>query len=551
MFQSQLMTYNIYIRFLITAIFSVILFSNSFSQYSQISNEEIILRTWKANEIIPYNNEITKIWLRTFDKSFTAYKNNEFKLSENIEKTNKYLFDQLLKTEKEKLFFIDRDLGIEFGKYDFTKLEFEFNPFKPSYQINLQTKCIDIYNDYCKEFNTLLLIKGLEFVNGLPMPKDKAEFFLESRTENNRTSFSGEKYINRKIYIRIYYSQNIEELYTSTDWKIGNYPPKTFGILGTPIIVQAFNDFNRKIMLYEWRNPNAIFSKFYNLNLGKSDLSSSQSNTSSYHTSEDINSNQILERSEIMPAFVGGNDEIKKYIKNNLNYPFAAKKNNIEGTVIVKFFIDENGYTNKPEIIKDNVGGGASDEAKRLINNMPRWYPGLQNGNKVKVYYTLPITFSLFETNNFTEPDRDNDGIPDIKDKCPDIQGDLSNNGCPEKETKKSFVARNIQFETGSSVLKQNSYTILDNLIDLMRSYSFYNLRIEGHCDASEVKDTPLSIKLSQERANVTMKYLISKGIETERLEAFGYGSTKPINNDNTDTGKAQNRRVELNLFFK
>ena len=61
----------------------------------------------------------------------------------------------------------------------------------------------------------------------------------------------------------------------------------------------------------------------------------------------------------------------------------------------MKFYIDEAGNINNPIIIKDGVGGGASNEALRLINKMPSWIPGTQNGNKVKVYYTLPITFKL------------------------------------------------------------------------------------------------------------------------------------------------------------
>lgn len=104
---------------------------------------------------------------------------------------------------------------------------------------------------------------------------------------------------------------------------------------------------------------------------------------------------EIFDRAEVMPQFPGGISEMMKYLKDNLVYPALAKENGLQGKVIVKFIIDEDGSIKDPVILKDGVGGGASNEAIRLVKSMPKWKPGEQKGKPVKMYYTLPIVFKL------------------------------------------------------------------------------------------------------------------------------------------------------------
>ncbi len=104
---------------------------------------------------------------------------------------------------------------------------------------------------------------------------------------------------------------------------------------------------------------------------------------------------EIFDRAEVMPAYPGGPAAMLKYLANNIRYPSLARENGLEGKVTVKFTVDKDGSIKDPIVLKDGVGGGCADEAIRVIKTMPKWSPGLQRGNPVKVYYILPVSFKL------------------------------------------------------------------------------------------------------------------------------------------------------------
>lgn len=89
--------------------------------------------------------------------------------------------------------------------------------------------------------------------------------------------------------------------------------------------------------------------------------------------------------------------DIKEYLKENLVYPLDARRNNIEGKVIVKFIVDENGKVTNVTIAK-SVYPSIDSEAIRVISNMPNWIPGHNDGKPIKVNYTLPIDFKLLDS---------------------------------------------------------------------------------------------------------------------------------------------------------
>lgn len=97
---------------------------------------------------------------------------------------------------------------------------------------------------------------------------------------------------------------------------------------------------------------------------------------------------------EQMPEFPGGQTELIKYLQKNLRYPAAARENGIEGKVVLQFVVDESGKISDLQVVRD-IGGGCAEEAERVVRNMPPWKPGKQNGNAVKVYFKLPVTFKL------------------------------------------------------------------------------------------------------------------------------------------------------------
>ncbi len=147
-------------------------------------------------------------------------------------------------------------------------------------------------------------------------------------------------------------------------------------------------------------------------------------------------------------------------------------------------------------------------------------------------------------------PDTDKDGIEDAKDKCPNTYGPVSNNGCPVIEAADrevlSFAMKAVQFELGKATLKPESFTILNQIVNIMKKYPDYKLAIEGHTDntgSSEVNQ-----KLSENRAKACYDYLAQKGIPSARMSYKGYGQARPIADNSTYSGRTLNRRVEFNL---
>ncbi|MEO0472066.1 MAG: OmpA family protein, partial [Bacteroidota bacterium] len=148
-------------------------------------------------------------------------------------------------------------------------------------------------------------------------------------------------------------------------------------------------------------------------------------------------------------------------------------------------------------------------------------------------------------------PDRDGDGVKDDADKCPDLAGTAELSGCPEieEEVKEQleFATKSVQFESASNVLKTSSYAVLDTIVSIMNEYTGYHLRASGHTDSrGEVGPNQL---LSEKRAKACIDYLISKGIDPERVESVGFGESKPIADNINRAGRAKNRRVEFELF--
>jgi periplasmic protein TonB len=97
---------------------------------------------------------------------------------------------------------------------------------------------------------------------------------------------------------------------------------------------------------------------------------------------------------EVMPEYPGGMAALMAYLQKNLHYPAMAREEGIEGKVFVKFIVNAKGEIENAMIVK-SLAGGCDKEALRVINAMPKWKPGKQNGQAVKVFYMLPISFKL------------------------------------------------------------------------------------------------------------------------------------------------------------
>lgn len=112
-----------------------------------------------------------------------------------------------------------------------------------------------------------------------------------------------------------------------------------------------------------------------------------------------LNSNDqdelIYNNVQVQPEFPGGLTEMYKFISENLQYPESAKIQKAEGKVIVQFIVEKDGKLSLIKIVRDGVGHGAAAEASRILMMMPKWKPGMENNQPVRVQYTLPFTFRL------------------------------------------------------------------------------------------------------------------------------------------------------------
>ena len=97
---------------------------------------------------------------------------------------------------------------------------------------------------------------------------------------------------------------------------------------------------------------------------------------------------------EQMPEFPGGSIELMKFLSENIKYPEAASKAGTQGRVVAQFIVEADGSITNVKVLK-NVSDEIDAEAVRVIKAMPKWKPGMQKGQPVRVKYTIPVTFRL------------------------------------------------------------------------------------------------------------------------------------------------------------
>lgn len=146
-------------------------------------------------------------------------------------------------------------------------------------------------------------------------------------------------------------------------------------------------------------------------------------------------------------------------------------------------------------------------------------------------------------------PDRDNDGVPDIFDRCPDVPGPIENQGCP---VYKKVVVREdrlelrekIQFLWDSPRIEESSHAVLDEAVRVLQDNRRFRVQIEGH--ASSEGGDEHNQTLSEQRAQAVLDYLASHGVARDRLSSKGFSSSRPIESNVTESGREANRRVEF-----
>jgi OOP family OmpA-OmpF porin len=158
------------------------------------------------------------------------------------------------------------------------------------------------------------------------------------------------------------------------------------------------------------------------------------------------------------------------------------------------------------------------------------------------------------------ETDADGDGVLDVRDACPAEagveHGDPKRDGCPlakkptrlvvEADKGQLKLLEPVQFETATADLKQISYPLLDEVVNVMRDQPDLRIAVHGHTDSRG--GAAYNRDLSRRRAQAVVKYLTEKGIPAARLDAEGFGPDRPIATNDTAEGRASNRRVEFKI---
>jgi OmpA-OmpF porin, OOP family len=165
-----------------------------------------------------------------------------------------------------------------------------------------------------------------------------------------------------------------------------------------------------------------------------------------------------------------------------------------------------------------------------------------------------PIDSGPPENAGCPDADKDADGIMDRLDKCPDELGVKEEEGCPKKyklvvvKKDRIEIKQQIKFKTGSAkIIEKASFEIIAEVAQALRdNQQIKKIRVEGHTDS--VGTDAGNLRLSQNRANAVMSALIKEGIDPARMEAVGYGETRPIASNASKSGRAENRRTEFNI---
>lgn len=144
--------------------------------------------------------------------------------------------------------------------------------------------------------------------------------------------------------------------------------------------------------------------------------------------------------------------------------------------------------------------------------------------------------------------DSDNDGVCNAADKCPDTAPNVTvdDEGCPVA-AESVRVELDVKFDFDKARIKEQSYDDIKSLADFMKQYPTTTTTVEGHTDS--VGTDAYNQKLSERRADAVREVLVKRyGVSSERVSAVGYGETRPVADNATESGRAVNRRVEAEV---
>lgn len=118
-----------------------------------------------------------------------------------------------------------------------------------------------------------------------------------------------------------------------------------------------------------------------------------------------------------------------------------------------------------------------------------------------------------------------------------------------DKSLPRTFVFDHLNFESASTKITSQSEQTVKDLTAILKAYTAVNVRLEGHTDSVGAKEA--NKMLSQNRADAIRSTLVANGVDANRMETAGWGEQKPIASNETEAGRAQNRRLEMTVLSK
>jgi outer membrane protein OmpA-like peptidoglycan-associated protein len=150
-------------------------------------------------------------------------------------------------------------------------------------------------------------------------------------------------------------------------------------------------------------------------------------------------------------------------------------------------------------------------------------------------------------------PDRDQDGIVDSVDRCPDALGPADNWGCPAYDklvikADKLELKEKLYFAWDQATLQDVSFPVLDEVAQALKDNKGFRVQVEGHTSSEGANEHNQT--LSKQRADAVLAYLVAHGVQKERLHSKGFASSVPLDSNDTAAGRENNRRVEFVVNF-
>jgi OOP family OmpA-OmpF porin len=267
----------------------------------------------------------------------------------------------------------------------------------------------------------------------------------------------------------------------------------------------------------------------------------------------------------------------KANLSNSINFDLGYSMGFVDGDNLDGYFkesIMNDRFSYLHAGLEFSLGNGTKPQ---LARHNP---PAQLSHNGIAAYNELRASLAASEEAcnkklaefNMMKKDSDFDGVSDYFDKCPNtpVGVKVDGGGCalpvpppPLKDTvveikhntyiitaedKKiiSDAIRNLEFDFGKSTIRAHSLPYLDRTANLLITKGI-RLKLSGHTD--NVGSNAYNLKLSKDRAESVMNYLVSKGANPTSIEAVGYGEERPIATNKNEAGRQLNRRVEFNIY--